>query len=89
MAHELYGPGVRVNTVEPRAAVLSEGAEALAGHVIRDDQKESMEEMVESVVYLCDCDEATTGEVFVSLDLIADRGLTVMVLDGSTPWVKA
>jgi len=89
LAHELWGRGVRVNTVEPRAAVMSEGAEALAGHVIRDDQKESMEEMVESVVYLCDCDEATTGEVFVSLDLIADRGLTVMALDGSTPWVKA
>ncbi len=42
-----------------------------------------MEEMVESVVYLCDCDETTTGAVFVSLDLIADRGLTVMTLDGS------
>ena len=54
---------IRVNTVEPRAAVMSEGAEALAGHVIRDDQKESMEEMVEAAVYLCDCDETTTGQV--------------------------
>ena len=89
LAHELWGRGIRVNTVEPRAAVMSEGAEALAGHVIRDDQKESMEEMVEGAVYLCDCDEASTGAVHVSLDLIADRGLTVMTLDGSAPWIKA
>jgi len=27
--------------------------------------------------------------VHVSLDLIAERGLTVMALDGSAPWVKA
>ena len=88
LAHELWGRGIRANTVEPRAAVMSEGAEVLAGHVIRDDQKESMEEMVEAVVYLCDCDESSTGAVHVSLDLIADRGLTVMTLDGSAPWVK-
>jgi short-subunit dehydrogenase len=86
LAHELWGRGVRVNTVEPRAAVMSEGAEALAGHVIRDDQKESMEEMVEAAVYLCDCDAETTGQVFVSLDLIADRGVTVMTLDGTGAW---
>ena len=83
LAHELWGRGIRVNTVEPRAAVMSEGAEVLAGHVIRDDQKESMEEMVEAAVYLCDCDESSTGAVHVSLDLIADRSLTVMTLDGS------
>jgi NAD(P)-dependent dehydrogenase (short-subunit alcohol dehydrogenase family) len=89
LAHELWGRGIRVNTVEPRAAVMSEGAEALAGHVIRDDQKESMEEMVEATVHLCDCDASSTGAVHVSLDLIAERGLTVMALDGSAPWVKA
>jgi NAD(P)-dependent dehydrogenase (short-subunit alcohol dehydrogenase family) len=86
LAHELWGRGIRVNTVEPRAAVMSEGAEVLAGHVIRDDQKESMEEMVEAAVYLCDCDAETTGQVFVSLDLIADRGVTIMTLDGAGPW---
>jgi hypothetical protein len=68
---------------------MSEGAEVLAGHVIRDDQKESMEEMVEGAVYLCDCDVSTSGAVHVSLDLIADRGLTVMTLDAAGPWVKA
>jgi NAD(P)-dependent dehydrogenase (short-subunit alcohol dehydrogenase family) len=85
LAHELWGRGIRVNTVEPRAAVMSEGAEVLAGHVIRDDQKESMEEMVEAAVYLCDCDPETTGQVFVSLDLLADRAVPVMTLDGSNP----
>jgi NAD(P)-dependent dehydrogenase (short-subunit alcohol dehydrogenase family) len=88
LAHELWGRGIRVNTVEPRAAVMSEGAEVLAGHVIREDQKESMEEMVEAAVFLCDCDTGTTGQVFVSLDLIADRGVTVMTLDGGAPWSK-
>jgi NAD(P)-dependent dehydrogenase (short-subunit alcohol dehydrogenase family) len=88
LAHELWGRGIRVNTVEPRAAVMSEGAEMLAGHVIREDQKESMEAMVEAAVYLCDCDPETTGQVFVSLDLIADRGVTVMTLDGVGPWTK-
>jgi citronellol/citronellal dehydrogenase len=86
LAHELWGRGIRVNTVEPRAAVMSEGAEALAGHVIRDDQKESMEEMVEAVVYLCDCAPEITGGVHVSLDVVADRDLTVMTLDGARPW---
>ena len=89
LAHELWGTGIRVNTVEPRAAVMSEGAEALAGHVIRDDQKESMEQMVEATVCLCDCDESSTGAVHVSLDLVAERGLVVMTLDGTGPWVKA
>jgi hypothetical protein len=48
-----------------------------------------MEEMVEGAVYLCDCDASTTGAVHVSLDLITDRGLTVMTLDAAGPWVKA
>ena len=88
LGHELWGRGIRVNTVEPRAAVMSEGAEVLAGHVIKDDMIESMEEMVEAAVYLCDCDADTTGQVFVSLSLIADRGVTVMNLDGVAPWSK-
>jgi hypothetical protein len=67
---------------------MSEGAEVLAGHVIKDDMIESMEEMVEAAVYLCDCDADTTGQVFVSLSLIADRGVTVMALDGEGAWSK-
>ncbi len=82
LAMELYGTGVRVNTVEPRAAVLSEGADALVGATLRQEQIESMEEMVEEALVLCDCEAEMTGGVHVSLDLIDHFGLTVRGLDG-------
>jgi citronellol/citronellal dehydrogenase len=80
---ELHGTGIRVNTVEPRAAVLTEGAAALVGETLRPDQIESLEEMVEAVMALCDCPEDVTGRVTVSLDLIADWRLAVRDLDGT------
>lgn len=82
MGVDLHGTGVRVNTVQPRAAVLSEGARTLIGETIRPDQVESMEQMVEAVAALCDCPEDVTGASFVSLDLIEDWDLTVRGLDG-------
>ena len=82
LAAELYGTGVRVNTVEPRAAVLSEGAAELVGNILRPDQIESMEAMVEGTVFLCDCPADLTGRITVSLDNIEQHGLTVMGLDG-------
>ncbi len=83
LAHELYGTGIRVNTVEPRAAVLSEGAAELVGSTLRPDQIESMEEMVEGVMALCDCPADFTGRITVSLDLIEDGKLTVHNLDAT------
>ena len=83
LALELTGSGVRVNTVEPRAAVMSEGATALIGDTVRADQIESMEEMVEAIVALADCPADRTGGNFVSLDLIDEMGLTVHALDGT------
>jgi NAD(P)-dependent dehydrogenase (short-subunit alcohol dehydrogenase family) len=82
-AVELQGTGIRVNTVEPRAAVMSEGAEALVGDIVTDDLIESMEEMVEATVALCDCPPERTGRVHVSLDLVAELGLEVRTLDGA------
>ncbi|MEI7618298.1 MAG: SDR family oxidoreductase [Actinomycetota bacterium] len=82
LAVELYGTGIRVNTVEPRAAVLTEGADVLVGATLRPEQIESMEEMVEGVLALCDCPSDFTGRVTVSLDLISSMGLEVRGLDG-------
>lgn len=67
---ELDGTGIRVNAVQPRAAVMSEGAEALVGTTLRPDQVESMAQMVDAVVALCDCAPEVTGQTFVSLDLL-------------------
>lgn len=83
LAAELYGTGIRVNTVEPRAAVLTEGAGALVGKTLARDKIESVEEMVEAVVALCDCQEDVTGLSAVSLDLIAEWELVVHAIDGS------
>ena len=83
LAAELYGTGIRVNAVQPRAAVLSEGAVQLVGATLRPDQIESMEAMVESVVFLAGCEPEFTGRICVSLDLIEELGMTVHELDGS------
>ena len=82
LAAELATTGVRINTVEPRAAVMSEGAEVLAGASLHADQIETMEEMVEAVVALCDCSPERTGRTDVSLDLIAELELAVRDLEG-------
>jgi NAD(P)-dependent dehydrogenase (short-subunit alcohol dehydrogenase family) len=88
LAAEVTGTGVRVNTVEPRAAVMSEGAVALVGDSVRADQIESIEEMVEAIVALADCPPDFTGRTCISLDLIAELGLALHALDG-TPLVTA
>jgi NAD(P)-dependent dehydrogenase (short-subunit alcohol dehydrogenase family) len=85
-AAELLGTGVRVNTVEPRAAVMSEGAEALVGGTLSEELIESMEAMVEGALVLCDCSAEGTGGVHVSLDLLDALGRTVMTLDGTRPY---
>ena len=82
LAAEFDGTGVRINTVEPRSAVLTEGAEVLVNSILRPDQIETMEEMVEAVMALCDCPPERSGLDHVSLDLIADLALDVRGLDG-------
>lgn len=84
VAAEVTGTGVRINTVEPRSAVMSEGAEVLIGSPLPADQVESMEAMVEAVVALCDCPAERTGRTHVSLDLLQELGLSVHGLDGQS-----
>jgi NAD(P)-dependent dehydrogenase (short-subunit alcohol dehydrogenase family) len=86
LAAELYGVAIRVNTIEPRAAVMTEGAEALIGGTVGDDLIESLEAMVEATLYLCSCPIEQTGQVLQSLDLLDELGLTVMALDGRAPY---
>jgi NAD(P)-dependent dehydrogenase (short-subunit alcohol dehydrogenase family) len=80
---ELHGTGIRVNTVQPRAAVLTDNAAAMTGNTLRPDKVESLEGMVEAVVALCDCPQDVTGQVLVSLDLLREWALTVHNLDGT------
>jgi citronellol/citronellal dehydrogenase len=82
LAAELHGAGIRVNTVEPRAAVRTDGADALVGGTVPADKFESLEEMVEATVALCDCPEDVTGQAMVSLDLLAAWDLPLRGLDG-------
>ncbi len=94
-AAELVGTGIRVNTVEPRAAVASEGAMALVGEQLDPASIESLEAMVEGTLVLCDCPPDWTGGVHASLDLLDHLDRTVMTLDGTAPapggqrWVAA
>ena len=74
MGASLYGSGIRVNAVMPRAAVLSEGADALVGDVLRPEQVEPMESIVEAILVLCECEPERTAKVYVSLDLLAELG---------------
>jgi NAD(P)-dependent dehydrogenase (short-subunit alcohol dehydrogenase family) len=86
-AAALAGTGVRVNTVEPRAMVMSEGSVALVGDTLDPDwYVESMEAMVEGALVLCDCGPETTGGVYDSIGLLEVTGTTVMTLDGSQPF---
>jgi len=81
-AQELMPDRVRVNTVAPRAAVRTEGTEALMGDTIRPSDYEPMEAMVESILLLARGPVELTGGTYVSLDLLEEQGVTVMGLDG-------
>jgi citronellol/citronellal dehydrogenase len=82
LAAELADSGIRVNTIEPRAAVMTDAAAARVGGKLAGDQIESLEQMVEGIVALCDCAIDFTGRTTVSLDLIERFGVSVHALDG-------
>jgi NAD(P)-dependent dehydrogenase (short-subunit alcohol dehydrogenase family) len=85
MAVELWGTGIRMNTLDPAKPVASEGAvEHLQGR-IPADQFAPVEIMAEATVALCTCGPELTGQVTVDQPLLDQLGITVMTLDGTTP----
>lgn len=83
-AQELWGSGVRVNVVAPKSAVLTEGAAALMGDSLDPASIEPVEAMAEAILFLSTCPADVTGGVYRSLDLLAERAIPVMGLDGKT-----
>jgi NAD(P)-dependent dehydrogenase (short-subunit alcohol dehydrogenase family) len=88
-AVELEGTGIRVNTLEPRAAVATAEAVARGLDGVPKDQFEPVEAMAEAAAALCDCGPERSGRVQVSLDLLTELGLSVRALDGQTLMVAA
>jgi citronellol/citronellal dehydrogenase len=62
---------------------MTDAAAVRVGGKLSGDQIESLEEMVEAVVMLCDCAVDFTGRTTVSRDLVENFGLTVHALNGS------
>jgi NAD(P)-dependent dehydrogenase (short-subunit alcohol dehydrogenase family) len=86
LADEVRPHGVRVNTVRPVAAVMSEGADALMGDKLRPDQVEPMEQMVEAIVALACGPTDLTGGIRISRELLDAVGLPIRALDaGARP----
>ncbi len=73
-AAELWGTGIRVNSVEPSGLVLSEGAVARGVEGIPASAIQPMDEMVDSVAYLCRCPAERTGGVHSSRALLEETG---------------
>jgi NAD(P)-dependent dehydrogenase (short-subunit alcohol dehydrogenase family) len=70
LALELFGTAVRVNTIEPRVGVRTEGVDALLGDVLPLEMVEAMDDMVDATLVLCGCPPHVTGGNHVSLDLL-------------------
>ncbi|MFA9564169.1 MAG: SDR family NAD(P)-dependent oxidoreductase [Acidimicrobiales bacterium] len=85
LALETHGTGVRVNAIRPRAAVRSEGADAILGADFDPRRFEPMESMVEAAVALCACGPDQTGWVGDSLTLLDEWDLVPRRLDASGP----
>jgi NAD(P)-dependent dehydrogenase (short-subunit alcohol dehydrogenase family) len=83
LAVELWGTGIRINTLDPVKPVASEGAvEHLQGR-IPADQFEPVEVMAEAALALSTCGPDLTGQICVDQPLLDSLHRPVMTLDGS------
>jgi NAD(P)-dependent dehydrogenase (short-subunit alcohol dehydrogenase family) len=79
LAAEVYADGIAVNTLAPVAAVLTPGAEALVGTLLREHPElvEPVEWLAEAVVLLATCDaRRCTGRVLYSRPFLEEMGRT-------------
>jgi NAD(P)-dependent dehydrogenase (short-subunit alcohol dehydrogenase family) len=87
LAAELWGTGIRVNTLDPVKPVASEGALAHLGDRIPADRYAPVEVIVEATVALATCPPEQTGHMVHDQDLLDALQRTVMTLDGTKPLV--
>lgn len=79
---ELYGTGVRVNTLQPVKPVASEGAVAHLAGRISADRFNPVEVIVEATCALSSCGPDLTGRICVDGPLLDELGIPVRGLDG-------
>lgn len=82
LAMELYGTGVRVNTLQPIKPVASEGALAHLGDKIKPADYNPVEVITEAAVLLASCPADLTGRIGIDGPLLAEFGVAVRSLDG-------
>jgi NAD(P)-dependent dehydrogenase (short-subunit alcohol dehydrogenase family) len=85
LAAELWGTGIRINTLDPVKPVASEGAIAHLADRIPADRYAPVEVIVEAAVALATCPPEQTGHRNHDQDLLDTLGRTVMTLDGTRP----
>lgn len=80
---ELYGTGIRVNTLQPVKPVASEGAVAHLQGRIPADQFNPVEVMAEAALVLGECVAELTARICTDRPLLDELGLPVHTMDGS------
>src|SRR5690606_24819021 len=82
---ELYGAGVRVNTLQPHKPIASEGAVAHLGGRLDADQFQPVEVIAEAALALGECAPELTARICIDAPLLAELGVEVRTLDGTRP----
>lgn len=86
---ELYGSGIRINTLEPDKPVATEGAIAHLGDRIDAYLYNPVEVIAEAAVALAECGPDLTGRVCIDEPLLGELGIAVRTLDGQREFDRA